>query len=60
MSKANNGKGRQLRKKELFVLCGTPIHLGLHPYKVLSKYTQGFWSYMQINSIRPKTGKGDN
>ena len=20
----------------------------------------GFWSYMQINSIRPKTGKGDN
>ena len=36
------------------------IHLCLHPYKVLSKYDIGFWSYMQINSIRPKTGEGDN
>ena len=33
------GDNRKKYEQELFVFCGTPIHLGLHPYKVLSKYT---------------------
>ena len=35
IAKGDNWKVEQ----ECFVLCGTPIHHGLHPYKVLSEYT---------------------
>ena len=33
------GDNWESKNKSWLVLCGTPIHLGLHPNKVLSKYT---------------------